>query len=346
MSEHNLVRLQKYIADCGVTSRRKAEEMIVQGRVTINGELVSELGTKVNPKSDTVMVDGALVDPASVEKIYMLLHKPRGYMTTLFDPEGRETVMDLCREVSERIYPVGRLDYLSEGLLLMTNDGEMANMVMHPSHSLTKVYEVKIFGSVTETILEKLRQGFNDPEVGMLRPRSVRVIKQLPTKTWVEFRLTDGKNREIRRLCDAVGITIDKLKRIAIEGLTIDGIAPGKFRYITKRYLLEALGVDENGKRLKDAPRYVSSKKTVWVDRKGAQPGTASDDRAFAKFKKETYYTSLKEIAETKAKKREEAIARGFEEKEAAHQKRKEKKVAREQRKNFQKKGTHAQFAK
>lgn len=346
MSEQNLVRLQKFIADCGVTSRRKAEEMIVQGRVSVNGELATELGTKVSPKDDTVMVDGALVDPGSVEKIYMLLHKPRGYMTTLFDPEGRETVMDLCREVSERIYPVGRLDYLSEGLLLLTNDGEMANMIMHPSHSLTKVYEVKIFGSLTEGILTKIRAGVNDPEVGLLKPRSVRVIKQLPTKTWLEFRLTDGKNREIRRICDAVGITIDKLKRIAIEGLTIDGIAPGKFRYITKRYLLEALGVDENGKRLKEAPRYVSSKKTVWLERKGAQPGTAADDRAFVKFKKETYYTSLKEIAATKAKKKEEAVAKSFEEKEAAHQKRKEKKVAREERKNFRKKGTHAQFVK
>src|SRR5690606_9916433 len=106
MKEQNLVRLQKYIADCGVTSRRKAEEMIVQGRVTINGELATELGTKVDPRSDTVMVDGGLVDPSAVDKIYMIMHKPRGYVTTLFDPEGRETVMDLCREVSERIYPV------------------------------------------------------------------------------------------------------------------------------------------------------------------------------------------------------------------------------------------------
>ena len=346
MSGQNLVRLQKYIADCGVTSRRKAEELIVQGRVSINGELVSELGTKVNTREDTVMVDGALVDPGSVEKIYMLMHKPRGYVTTVFDPEERDTVMDLCREVSERIYPVGRLDYLSEGLLLLTNDGEMANRIMHPSHEMMKVYEVKIFGSVTEAILAKLRAGVNDPEVGMLKPHSVRIVKQLPTKTWLEFRLCDGKNREIRRLCDAVGITIDKLKRIAIQGLTIDGIAPGKFRYLTKRYLLEALGIDENGERLREAPRYVSPKKTIWVERKGAQPGTASNDRTFAKFKKETYYTSLKEIEATKQKKREEAIARGFEQKEMAHQKRKAKKFAREERKDFSRKGPHAQFTK
>lgn len=345
MKEQSLVRLQKYIADCGVTSRRKAEEMIVQGRVTLNGELVTELGTKVDVRNDTVMVDGGLVDPGAVDKIYMVMHKPRGYVTTLFDPEGRETVMDLCREVSERIYPVGRLDYLSEGLLLLTNDGEMANIIMHPKHEMTKVYEVKVFGSVTETLLNKLKAGVNDPEVGMLKPRSVRITKQLPTKTWIEFRLCDGKNREIRRLCDAVGITIDKLKRVAIEGLTVDGIAPGKFRYMTKKFLLEALGINEDGTKRRDVPKYVSPKKTVWVERKGAQPGTASDDRSFVKFRKETYYTSLKEISETKKKKIEDAIARGFEAKEDAHQRRKQKKAVRGDRKDF-KKPVHAQFVK
>ena len=153
------VRLQKYIADCGITSRRKAEELIVQGRVEVNGELITELGTKVNAGRDAVVVDGNPIDINRVEKMYLLLNKPRGYVTTLNDPEGRKTVMDLVREISERIYPVGRLDYLSEGLLLLTNDGELANKIMHPSHEVVKVYEVKVFGAVNETILKKLRDG-------------------------------------------------------------------------------------------------------------------------------------------------------------------------------------------
>jgi 16S rRNA U516 pseudouridylate synthase RsuA-like enzyme len=131
------IRLQKFIADCGVTSRRKAEVMIREGRVTINGEVANEMGTKVNPYSDIVMVDGHLADLNAVEPIYLMLHKPRGVVTTLNDPEGRETVMDMVKEISERIYPVGRLDYLSEGLLLMTNDGEFANMIMHPKYNVS-----------------------------------------------------------------------------------------------------------------------------------------------------------------------------------------------------------------
>ena len=130
MSKSKLVRLQKFIADCGITSRRKAEDLIVMGRVTVNGDLVKELGTKVDPSVDAVMVDGKVADLGAVEKIYMVMNKPRGIMTTVHDPEGRKTVLDLCQEISERIYPVGRLDYLSEGLLILSNDGELANVVL------------------------------------------------------------------------------------------------------------------------------------------------------------------------------------------------------------------------
>jgi 23S rRNA pseudouridine2605 synthase len=227
------VRLQKFIADCGVTSRRKAEDLIVQGRVKVNGILATVLGTKVNPQEDVVTVDGELIDMAMVSRVYLLMNKPRGYVTTLDDPEGRKTVMDLCKEVSERIYPVGRLDYLSEGLLILTNDGEVANMIMHPSHNIQKVYEVKIFGAVSLPILSKLREGFVI-EGTKVRPEAVRVIKQLKTKTWLEFRLREGKNREIRRICEAAGLTIDKLKRVAIANLSVDDIRPGSYMFITK----------------------------------------------------------------------------------------------------------------
>ena len=296
------IRLQKYIADCGITSRRKAEVMIREGRVTINGEVVMELGTKVNIGSDIVMVDGHLADLDAVEPIYLMLHKPRGFVTTLSDPEGRETVMNLVKEISERIYPIGRLDYLSEGLLLMTNDGELANMIMHPKYNVTKVYEVKVFGSVTETILNKLRAGAYLEE-GLVKPTSVRVIKQLPTKTWIEFRLNEGRNREIRRLCEAVGLTVDKLKRLAIGGLSIEGVAPGNFRLMSKDQMLGYIGLNADGtlKQVLNQEGFISSKKTIDLKRKRPQPGTVADDETFQKFRKETYFDSLKQIADNKA---------------------------------------------
>lgn len=295
------IRLQKFIADCGVTSRRKAEHLIIQGRVEVNGQVVTELGTKVNPHNDIIMVDGHLADLNAVEPIYLMLHKPRGYVTTLNDPEGRETVMDFVKEISERIYPVGRLDYLSEGLLLMTNDGEFANMVMHPKYNVTKVYEVKVFGSVTETIINKLKAGAYLEE-GFVKPTSVRVIKQLPTKTWIEFRLNEGRNREIRRLCEAVGLTVDKLKRLAIGGLSVEGVAPGKFRLMSKQQMLSYIGLNEDGtaRKVLNAEGFISTKKTIDLKKKRPQPGTVADDETFQKFRRETYFDSLKQIAENK----------------------------------------------
>jgi 23S rRNA pseudouridine2605 synthase len=296
-----LIRLQKFISDCGVTSRRKAEGMITQGRVTVNGEVVMELGTKVDPKNDIVMVDGHLADLNAVEPIYLMLHKPRGYVTTLNDPEGRETVMNLVKEISERIYPVGRLDYLSEGLLIMTNDGELANMIMHPKFNVTKVYEVKVFGSVTETIINKLKAGAYLEE-GFVKPTSVRVIKQLPTKTWIEFRLNEGRNREIRRLCEAVGLTVDKLKRLAVGGLSVEGVAPGKFRLMSKAQMLGYIGLNEDGtlKKVFNAEGYISAKRTIDLKKRRPQPGTVADDEAFVKFRRETYFDSLKQIQDNK----------------------------------------------
>lgn len=296
------IRLQKYISDCGVTSRRKAEGFIVQGRVEVNGKVVTELGVKVDPYNDIIMVDGHLADLSAVEPIYLMLHKPRGFVTTLNDPEGRETVMNLVKEISERIYPVGRLDYLSEGLLLMTNDGEFANMIMHPKFNVTKVYEVKVFGSVTETIINKLKAGAYLEE-GFVKPSSVRVIKQLPTKTWIEFRLNEGRNREIRRLCEAVGLTVDKLKRLAIGGLSIEGVAPGNFRIMSKAQMLGYIGLNEDGtlKKVENAQGFISAKKSIDLKKKRPQPGTVADDETFQKFRRETYFDSLKQIAENKA---------------------------------------------
>jgi len=267
MSKSISFRLQKVIADCGITSRRKAEELILQGRVKVNHEVVTVLGTKVNPYKDLIQVDEKVIDIMATQKLYVVLNKPRGYITTLHDPEGRKTVLDLCGGIDARIYPVGRLDYLSEGLLVLTNDGDMAHKIMHPSFEVTKIYEVKVFGSVSEGLLKNLRKGIKAHD-GELKPQSVRIIKQLPNKTWIEFRLNEGKNREIRRICEAVGLTIDKLRRVAIEGLSIDAIAPGNFRFVTKKDLLSLLNFNENGNRSSKTVTYRSAKRTIKLGKK------------------------------------------------------------------------------
>ena len=282
------VRLQKYIADCGITSRRKAEDLIVKGRVKINGTTVTLLGTKIDPEKDTVLVDGSLADHRSVQKLYILLHKPRGFVTTVSDPQGRDTVMDLIREVSERVYPVGRLDYLSEGLLLMTNDGEVANTIMHPRHEVFKVYEVKIFGVLDPQMLYKLREGVT-VEGELLKPLSVRPLKQLDNKTWVEIRLAEGKNREIRKICEALDITIDKLRRVAIGNLTINGIAPGRYVYLSKKDIY-------NGLNLKS--EYFSPKKSITIKARKSTVKKMANDVSYKKYRKDTYNSVMRSYAE------------------------------------------------
>lgn len=301
------IRLQKFIADCGITSRRKAEGYILDGRVEVNGKVVTELGTKVNPSTDMVTVDGAALEPSAVDKVYVVLNKPRAYMTTLSDPEGRPTVMDLIFGVKQRIFPVGRLDYLSEGLLILTNDGDLANMIMHPRYEVEKVYEVKVFGHVNEALLKKIQRGVMT-EDGLLKPKSVRVIEQLPNKTWLEFRLNEGKNREIRKICEAVELTVDKLRRVAIEGLNIQNLAVGQYVFTTRKELLKALGMNEHGAKVA-LRKFVSAKKTLNVAKvskivgKTARP---ADDRKFHAFRKESYYETVASIKEVKLRQAEE----------------------------------------
>lgn len=335
-----MVRLQKFIADAGITSRRKAEDLITQGRVKVNGLRVTELGTKVNPSDDVVMVDGNPIDQSDINKVYVLLNKPRSVMTTVSDPEGRKTVMDFVGEVPERIYPVGRLDYLSEGLLLMTNDGELANQVIHPSSNIEKVYEVKVFGAISQGLLKKLRDGAQTDD-GFLKPKAVRVIKQLAAKTWLEFRLTEGKNREIRKICEANGLTVDKLKRVAIGGLTVEGIRPGGMRYLSKKQLIDLVGLGE-----KPPVEYWSSKGTVNLKRKGHQDCSLADNEGFKKLRRDVYYDSLKEIKEKKERLKEEEKRLAFKEKEEAHQARLQKKRRRQAKKEEAKGHVHAQIDK
>ena len=297
------IRLQKFIADCGVTSRRKAEEMILKGQVEVNGKVVTQLGTKVIPKKDSVSVDGRPVDLESISNIYIVFNKPRCVMTTVNDPEGRPTVLDYCKEVNERIYPVGRLDYLSEGLLIMTNDGEVANMIMHPRYNVEKVYEVKVFGIVNELLLKNLRAGATI-EGEKLVPKSVRLIKQLPGKTWLEFRLNEGKNREIRKLCESVGVVVDKLKRVSIGGLSIDGISPGRYMMYNRKDLLRAIGFVPNGETFTIVPKtFVSGKKSIKFKKRQNVTGTLATERVFQQYKRDVYFETIKKKKEVEQQK-------------------------------------------
>jgi 23S rRNA pseudouridine2605 synthase len=311
-----LIRLQKVIADCGVTSRRKAEGLILDGRITVNGKVVTELGTKVNPQTDIIQYDGNTLEMAAVDKVYLVMNKPRAYLTTLSDPEGRPTVMELIYGVKQRIFPVGRLDYLSEGLLILTNDGDLANMVMHPKYEVEKVYEVKVFGHVNEGILAKIKRGVMT-EDGIMKPKSVRVIEQLPNKTWLEFRLNEGKNREIRKICDAVDLTVDKLRRVAIEGLNIQSLPVGQYMFTTRKELLKALGLNEHGEKVSKRT-FVSAKKSLNVAKvskivsKTARP---ANDKKFQVFRKENYYETVQSIKDLKMREAEaEATKRADEE--------------------------------
>ena len=302
------IRLQKVIADCGITSRRKAEGYILDGRVTVNGKIVTELGTKVNPHTDIIQVDDKTLELASIDKVYVVLNKPRAYMTTLSDPEGRPTVMDLIFGVKQRIFPVGRLDYLSEGLLILTNDGDLANMIMHPKYEVEKVYEVKVFGHVNEALLAKIRRGVMT-EDGFLKPKSVRVIEQLPNKTWLEFRLNEGKNREIRKICDAVDLTVDKLRRVAIEGLNIQSLAVGQYVFTTRKELLKALGLNEHGEKVA-LRKFVSQKKTLntaKVAKIVSETARPANDKRFQSFRKESYYETVASMKDLKMRQAEEA---------------------------------------
>ena len=305
-----MTRLQKVIADCGISSRRKAEELIQSGKVQVNNEVVREMGLKVDPFRDQIRVNGTVIDLEAVQKVYLLFHKPRGCVTTVFDPEGRPTVMDYIKGVPQRIYPVGRLDFHSEGLLLLTNDGEVANMVAHPSHSVQKVYEVKIFGHISHSILDGLKKGVQT-EIGFLRPKSVRPIKQLHNKTWLEIRLLEGKNREIRRLCEAMNLTIDKLRRVAIENLTIDGISPGNFQFLSKKELLNALKFDMSGKKIERPLDYRSPKKTYNLKKKSqkeAKKTVWATDEKFQKYRKENYKDTMALYKKIMIEKRDQKV--------------------------------------
>lgn len=229
-----LERLQKIISAAGVASRRKAEELISSGHVQVNGTTITELGSKADPEIDHIRVNGKLLHREQ-RHVYLLLNKPKGYVTTVKDPENRPTVMDLVRGVRGRVYPVGRLDYASEGLLLLTNDGELANRLMKAASHVPKTYLVKVAGSPTEEAIAKLRAGvsiaIDDHKRVRTAPAAIRIVKEA-ANPWYEVTLIEGRNRQIRRMFEAVGHHVEKIKRVRYGPLTLD-IPPGEYRPLT-----------------------------------------------------------------------------------------------------------------
>jgi 23S rRNA pseudouridine2605 synthase len=227
-------RLQKIIAAAGIASRRKAEQLITGGLVSVNGQVVTELGSKADSETDHIRVNGKLLHGAE-RHVYLLLNKPKGYVTTLRDPEGRPTVMDLLHGVSARVYPVGRLDYASEGLLLLTNDGAFANYLMKAASHVPKTYMVKVAGQPTAEGLARLRAGLfiaspNGRRV-QTSPAKIRLLREAGNP-WYEITLLEGRNRQIRRMFEAIGHHVEKIKRVRYGALELD-VHPGKFRRLT-----------------------------------------------------------------------------------------------------------------
>lgn len=232
------VRLNKLIADCGLASRRHADRMIEEGQVSVNGKRVYELGVKVDPTQDSIKVNGKLLRKPLAQKFYLVLNKPAGVLTTMEDPEGRPTVAEYLGGVPARVFPVGRLDWDSEGLILLTNDGDYANKVMHPKTEVTKTYLVKLNGQPQPQHLEKLRKGV--PIIGgKVSARHIEQIKKAGDKKsdkyeWYKIVITEGKNRQIRQMFAKIGFDVIKLQRVAIGRLRLGALKVGALAYINE----------------------------------------------------------------------------------------------------------------
>lgn len=225
-------RLQKYIANCGITSRRKAEELILQGKVKVNGELITELGFKVDTDKDKVYIDGKLIKTVE-NKIYIKLNKPVGYVTTVKDQFDRKCVIDLV-DIPERIYPVGRLDYDTSGLLLLTNDGDLSNRLMHPRYEVYKTYIAKVNGRLNSSDIGWLRHGIKIEDY-TTAPALVDIIESDGIKTTVKISIYEGKNRQVRKMLAAVGKTVISLKRISFGNIELENLQAGEWKNLSKK---------------------------------------------------------------------------------------------------------------
>lgn len=229
------VRLQKFLASCGIASRRKCEELILAGKVEVNGKVVNELGTKVNIQKDEVKYNGKIIKPEE-EKIYILLNKPIGYVTTVKEQFGRDKVTDLVKQ-NKRIVPVGRLDMYTSGALILTNDGELVNKLTHPKNEINKTYNVTVAGIVTEQDIEKLKSGVEIDNSYITKPAKVKILKIDNEKniSRVQITIHEGKNRQIRKMCQAINKRVLALHRSKIGNIEVRDLKLGTWRYLTKK---------------------------------------------------------------------------------------------------------------
>lgn len=232
-------RLQKIISAAGLMSRRAAEDCISAGRVSVNGR-TAVLGDKADPQVDSILVDGTPL-PSTEEKVYIMLNKPKGYVTTLRDEKGRKNVSELVAEAGVRVYPVGRLDMYSEGLLLMTNDGDFANRMMHPSHNVSKTYHTWVQGQDIGPAMERLHLPM-ELDGYVTHPAEVELVELIPGGAVLSISIHEGRNRQVRKMCDAVGLKVTKLRRVSEAGLTLGDLKSGQWRYLTADELRQLRG--------------------------------------------------------------------------------------------------------
>ncbi|WP_313528923.1 pseudouridine synthase [Anaerotignum sp.] len=227
-------RLQKFLAEAGVASRRKAEELIVAGKIKVNGKVVTELGTKIDPKKDEVFYLDKKISNKEVEMVYIMLHKPEGYVTTAKEQFGRPGVMDLIKDINARIFPVGRLDYDTSGLLLLTNDGDLTYKLTHPKHDVDKTYVAKVYGTPDDMDLQKFRRGVTI-DGRTTKPAKIQVLEKGDRQSTVEIVIHEGRNRQVRKMCEAIKHPVAQLKRVATGELKMGDLPKGKFRHLTAK---------------------------------------------------------------------------------------------------------------
>jgi 23S rRNA pseudouridine2605 synthase len=273
-----LERVQKIISAAGITSRRAAEELISEGRVRVNGKVVTELGTKADASKDHIKVDGKLINPRQ-PLTYIMLNKPEGFVTTMSDPEGRPTVQDLMKGVKVRVYPVGRLDYNTVGLLLMTNDGDFAHLITHPKHEFPKTYLAKVKGVVEDARIKELEQGVYLDD-GRTAPAKIKKVRKEEANSWLEITIHEGRKRQVRRMFDRVGHSVIRLKRIKTGNLTLGDLPEGSYRYLASA---EVQGLREASEKIdvrSQEPVVRSQKREIRnTDKKRAHRGRMPDAR-------------------------------------------------------------------
>jgi len=245
-------RLQKLIATAGIASRRHAEELIVAGRVTVNGAVVKELGTRADPDRDHIKVNGKLINAQlkAREKVYVLLNKPKGYLSSVSDPEGRPLVIELLPPNLGRLHPVGRLDFNTEGLLLLTNDGDFTNYVTAARNHVEKVYEVKVKGVPAEGAIQRLRKGVVLDDNTRTAPAKIKKLSETHTNAWYEVLLHQGRNQQVRRMFELIGHSVLKLRRVRIGFLTDEDLKPGYWRFLSPAEAARLMKAQAKGKRM------------------------------------------------------------------------------------------------